>query len=179
MINARCPHCQRPVDLLAAVDHEDGVVFLERLARLPAPALKPVLRYLALFAPPGRAPSWGRLLRLLEGLVEPLTRGELRRDGKLYAAPLDTWLRAMTRLVDEPPKGLALPLRSHGYLAEMIAGQAQRVSAATEQARIDSQRRRPSPPPGDAAAASPARPASDVALATLDGLRRGLRAGPD
>ena len=113
MTHLRCPHCQRQIDLLAACDAADGREFFEAVTALPAPAIKPVLRYLALFSPPTRGLTWSRLGRLLRDLQEPLKRGELRRDGKLYVAPVDVWLRAMTHLVEDPPKTLSLPLRGH------------------------------------------------------------------
>ena len=183
MTHLRCPHCQRQIDLLAACDTADGREFFEAVVALPAPAIKPVLRYLELFSPPQRGLSWGRLNRLLRDLQEPLKRGELRRDGKLYTAPVSTWLAAMTHLVEDPPQTLTLPLRSHGYLLQIIAGRAERVAAATEQARIDSQRHRPaapSPAPAPTALADggpvPA-PARDAALAALDGLKKRMRGG--
>lgn len=92
-------------------------------------------------------------------------------------APVDVWLRAMTHLVEDPPKTLTLPLRSHGYLLSIIAGRAERVAAATEQARIDSQRKRP-PAPAQAAAEPAGRPASAVALAALDAMKTRGRGGP-
>lgn len=177
MTHLRCPHCQRQIDLLAACDAADGRDFFEAVLALPAPAIKPTLRYLALFSPPKRGLSWSRLNRLLRDLQEPLRRGELRRDGKLYVAPVDVWLRAMTHLVEDPPKTLTLPLRSHGYLLSIIAGRAERVAAATEQARIDSQRKRP-PAPAQAAAEPAGRPASAVALAALDAMKTRGRGGP-
>ena len=177
MTHLRCPHCQRQIDLLAACDAADGREFFEAVMALPAPAIKPVLRYLALFSPPTRGLTWSRLGRLLRDLQEPLKRGELRRDGKLYTAPVDVWLRAMTHLVEDPPKTLTLPLRGHGYLLSIIAGQAERVAAATEQARIDSQRRRPAAPTTPAPDGPMPAPARDAALAALDGIKNRLRGG--
>ncbi len=181
MTHLRCPHCQRQIDLLAACDTADGREFFEAVISLPAPAIKPVLRYLELFSPPQRGLTWSRLSRLLRDLQEPLKRGELRRDGKLYTAPVSTWLAAMTHLVEDPPKSLTLPLRSHGYLLSIIAGRAERVAAATEQARIDAQRHRPATPPADTAPRTDEGPtpppARDAALAALDGLKKRMRGG--
>ena len=178
MTHLRCPHCQRQIDLLAACDAADGREFFEAVVALPAPAIKPVLRYLALFAPPQRGLTWSRLGRLLRELQEPLKRGELRRDGKLYVAPVDVWLRAMTHLVEDPPKTLTLPLRSHGYLLSVVAGHSERVAAATEQARIDSQRQRPAQSSDAPQDAEPGRRASEVALAALGALKTRGRGGP-
>lgn len=144
MIALHCPHCGHEHDLLAALDAGDGHAFFERLTALPAPAIKPVLRYLMLFAPARRRLSWARLGRLLAPLADAIGRGDFTRDGKRYSAPLDAWVRAMTALVDAPPATLRLPLKSHGYLLEMLAAPAARARPA-EVATAPA----PLPPPRD------------------------------
>lgn len=101
-----------------------------------------VLRYLGLFRPRQRALSWDRATRLLEELTAAITAGEIDRDGKTYPAPLDAWKAALDDLLDRRDK-LSLPLNGHGYLFEIIAGQArqaqnrqaQRQEIADEQAK--------------------------------------------
>lgn len=135
MIGVCCPRCGHEHDLLAALDAGDGHAFVARLAQLPAPAIKPVLRYLALFAPAQRRLSWARLNRLLVPLADAIGRGDFQRDGKRYHAPLDAWIKAMTALVDTPPATLRLPLKGHGYLLEMLAAPAARAHPVEGTAR--------------------------------------------
>lgn len=109
---------------------------------LPAGLGERLLRYLALFRPRERALSWERAARLLDELNAAVAAGQIERNGQIWAAPLDYWKTAIDQMLDGRDR-LSLPLKSHGYLYEIIVGMNQRASeqraarqeVADEQAR--------------------------------------------
>ncbi len=71
------------------------------------------------------------MLSLADELVPMIREARVRRNGTVYAVPLDAWASALSMLADRP-KNLALPLKSHGYLLEILANQAEKIAATAE-----------------------------------------------
>lgn len=121
------------MDVLLA--HEDSRQALARLALVSLPLGKQVLQYLRLFKPATRQMSHGRTVALVLELLPDLERHMVERNGRQWPAPLDAWRTAFERMLELRDNGkLALPLKGHGYLYEVIAGLADQVEGAAERA---------------------------------------------
>lgn len=133
-----CPGCGFTADieafLLDAVARE--VVLLA--FSLPAPLGERLLRYLRLFAPPKRALAWDRVLRLLLDLAPAIAEARVERNGRTWAAPLDYWSMALDDMLARRDQ-LQLPLKSHGYLFEIVAGLSNKAEGKAE-AKTEQQR---------------------------------------
>ena len=126
-----CPACGSAYDLDAAVSDADARRFAELVAGLDPRVAKPLIGYLALFRPGKTGMRWPRMLTLAEDLVPMIREARVRRNGTTYAVPLDAWAAALSMLADRP-KNLTLPLKSHGYLLEILANQAEKTAAKDE-----------------------------------------------
>jgi len=125
----------------------DGRHFLDALKEIPAPLIKPYLRYLRLFKPHQRALTWSRMLRLTQDLIPALKDGSFVRNGSRHIATAPMLVDLMSGLVESPPPTLKTPLKDHGYLLAMLAAQGEKVAALAERKseHAKSQRRLNSP----------------------------------
>ena len=148
-----CPACQTELALEALLGTDDARGVVELLARLPGPPplRKALLRYVGLFAPASQRLRWGRVERLLAEVAAMLEAGRIERNGRAWPAPLDYWQEGLDVVLANAQ--LRRPLKSHGYLLEVIAGLADRHEAAQEQGRH--QRGSGSTPVGVSAAHTP------------------------
>lgn len=138
------------LDVLLA--HEGARAAVLAALQLPAPLGKLLVQYLAMFRPRKRQLSWERVSSLLEELRGPIAAAQIQRSGRDHAAPLEYWKEALEHMVQLRDHGkLQLPLKSHGYLLEVIAGRSEKAGAKAENAR-------------DAARASGLRTSADVAM---------------
>jgi hypothetical protein len=126
-----CPACGSGFDLDAAVSDADARRFADLVAGLEPRVAKPLIAYLALFRPEKTGMRWSRMLSLAEELLPMIREARVRRNGTVYAVPLDAWAAALGMLADRP-KNLTLPLKSHGYLLEILANQAEKTAARAE-----------------------------------------------
>lgn len=130
-MKASCPACGSSFDLDAAVSDADARRFAELVAGIDPRVARPLIQYLALFRPEKTGMRWSRMLALAIE-IEPMIRaGRVTRNGTTYAVPLDAWSQALSMLADRP-KHLQLPLKTHGYLLEILANQAEKVAAKAE-----------------------------------------------
>lgn len=140
-----CPCCGGRASIEAMLTDDAARASVAAALGLPARLKEPVLRYLALFRPEKNALSWARASKLLAELAGMIESGTITRDGRVYAAPLDVWVKAFdviqAKMVSDKP--LSRPLKNHGYLLEIVKGMADRAEAKAEQAREDSRRSRP------------------------------------
>lgn len=126
-----CPACGSSFDIDAAVADADARRFAELVAGLDPRVARPLIQYLALFRPEKTGMRWSRMLALAQE-VEPMIReARVKRNGLTYAVPLEMWAQALSMLADRP-SGLRLPLKSHGYLLEILANQAEKIAAKAE-----------------------------------------------
>ncbi|AST87999.1 hypothetical protein CIG66_17050 [Ralstonia pseudosolanacearum] len=139
-----CPNCRvrMSLDVLLA---DDGVrdMLLALVDVHPAgdTFVKPLLRYIGLFGPKKTQLSSGRMANLIRELEPELRAAQVKRDGTVYAAPMELWASAFSYAVDQANLGrLELPLKSHGWLRSVIAGQAARAASQAE-AGLEEQRR--------------------------------------
>lgn len=140
-VNVVCPSCNAEMPLDVMLTHQESRGALARLVAISVPHGQLVLRYLGLFQVGQRRLQQRRVVSLLEELLPDMERGSIERHGRLWAAPLVVWRDALERVLEARDKGLlALPLTSHGYLYQVIAGTADKAEAQQEHT-VDQQRR--------------------------------------
>lgn len=129
-----CPCCAARFPIEAALTDEQARQAVATALQLPAPLGDRLLRYVGLFRPAQRALSWDRVGRLLGELLEMIDGGAVERKGKSWAAPMAAWQEALEQMLTRRDK-LDLPLTSHGYLLEIVAGVAQKAGEQKEASR--------------------------------------------
>lgn len=140
-MNVTCPACGADMSLDVLLAHEDSRQALAQLCLLTVPLAAQVMRYVALFRPGKRQMSHSRVATLIGELLPDLQRGAIDRNGREWPAPQETWRAAFERLSEARDKGaLTLPLKSHGYLYEVIAGLADKAEGVAERQREDERR---------------------------------------
>lgn len=127
-----CPACGSTSSLDALIGHEAARSSLV-LALEQTPVGKRLIRYIALFRPAQRQLSWDRVAALLGELLDMTRDARIERHGRVWAAPAEAWVAAIDEIMTRRDENkLTLPLKSHGYLLEIITGQAGKVEAAAE-----------------------------------------------
>ncbi|URX63286.1 hypothetical protein KR767_04235 [Luteibacter anthropi] len=115
---------------------------LLRALAMPAPLAHLWAQYLGMFRAKGRALALDRADRLMAELVAMLDEGVVVRNGNTRQAPLDTWRQALEQMVELRDGGkLQLPLKTHGYLLEIVFAAAERGAAQAER-QVEETRRR-------------------------------------
>ncbi len=126
-----CTSCGSIASLDTLIAHDGAREAVMIALQLPAPLGKLLVYYVALFRPAHRQLSLDRLASLLGELLPMIQDGKVERAGRIWPAPLDVWKAALEDMIAKRDK-LTLPLKSHGYLLEIIAGQASKADAAAE-----------------------------------------------
>lgn len=126
-----CPACAARFSIEAALTDEAARTAVAAALKMPAPLGDLTLRYLALFRPHKRALSWDRAAKLLTELLAPIQAAQVERHGRAWAAPLELWRQALEQML-ERRDALQLPLKSHGYLFEIVAALAIKNAGAQE-----------------------------------------------
>lgn len=127
-----CPSCGAMSSLDALIGHEAARSILVQ-ALEQTQVGKRLIRYVALFRPAQRQLSWERTAALLGELLDLIGAARIERHGRVWAAPADTWIAAIDEILTRRDESkLTLPLKSHGYLLEIIAGQAGKAEATAE-----------------------------------------------
>ncbi len=140
-----CPCCGATLSLEALLNDAAARQAVASALALPAGLDARLLRYLGLFRPPQRSLTWDRAARLLEELNTMISAGQIQRHGRAWPAPVEYWQRALDEITN---RQLDLPLKSHGYLLEIIAGLGNKAEAQAE-ADIEARRRRSRPADSD------------------------------
>lgn len=164
-----CPACGALFSLDAAANDAAARQFAALVAGLDAQVGAALIPYLALFRPEKTALRWSRALALAEDLVPQIKSARVARGGIVRAAPREAWVEAMQHLAARP-KGLRLPLKTHGYLLEVIVGAAEKSAAAAERATEAARRRGPDRPSD-----GPAPVADHLARAREESRQRGAQ----
>ncbi len=133
----KCPvcHCMMSLDVLLADDSvREALLSIIDIHPQGNTFIKPLLRYVGLFAPAKSQQSHGRIAALVNELNPLIHAGQFTRSGITHAAPLDYWIDGINATLAAQAAGtLTLPLKSHGYLLEVIASRANASAAKLEQ----------------------------------------------
>lgn len=158
----RCPNCGAANSLDSLVSDAEAAEVLKMLLELDADIGKAAIRYIGLFRPAKSQLSWARTAKLLNELLPMIKAQEAMRDGVCFPAPTEAWIHGFNETVNARDQGrLKTPLKSHGYLYEILAGWVGQPSAGNQ---TNQPNRR---------AALPANPSQTLtAAASLQGLKK-------
>ncbi|GBL46249.1 hypothetical protein SFMTTN_2062 [Sulfuriferula multivorans] len=126
-----CPNCGAETSLDALIQHDAARTALIEALGLSVPLGKLLIQYLGLFRPAKRQLTMDRVASLLAELAPQIHAARISHNGSVYAAPVEVWRTALEQMVAGRDK-LSLPLKSHGYLLAIIAGQANSQAARSE-----------------------------------------------
>lgn len=159
----RCPNCGAANSLDSLVSDAEAAEVLKMLLELDADIGKAAIRYIGLFRPAKSQLSWARTAKLLNELLPMIKAQEAVRDGICFPAPAEAWIHGFNETVNARDQGrLKTPLKSHGYLYEILAGWVGQPSAGQQTVNQPSRR-----------AALPANPSQTLtAAASLQGLKK-------
>lgn len=122
-MKTRCPCCGATLSLDVLVAHEGAREALQAAFRLSDRLGAAVVRYLSLFRPEQRELSLDRVAKLLAEIMPDIQSQRISRDGKVYEAPIEAWVWGIDQAIQARDAGrLKLPLKSHGWLYEVISG---------------------------------------------------------
>lgn len=100
-----------------------------------------VVRYLRLWKPHGQKLRLTTVHKVLAELVPDIHRAVIERSGRIWAVSQDDWQRGFESVFDAATKGtLALPLKTNGYLYEVLMRGANQVEAKREES-VEAHRR--------------------------------------
>lgn len=131
-----CPACGAIYSIDSLIEHDGARALVAEFAALSGPLAGALLRYLGMFRPPKRALSWDRAARLLAELAPMIREARVERRGRTYPAPRDAWIAAIEHMLDHRDR-LTLPLKSHGYLIEVLIGAIEQAEARKEARQED------------------------------------------
>ncbi len=168
-----CPACGAVTSLDALIGHDAARSCLVQ-ALEQTPAGRRLVRYVAMFRPAARALSWDRTANLLGEILDMMKDARIERSGRVWAAPEAAWISALDEILALRDAGkIRTPLKSHGYLLEIITGQADKAEAKaetqTEERRVHASRARGLAPEPVAS--------KEVAMAALEAARKKLKGG--
>ncbi len=121
-MRTRCPSCGATLSLDALIAHDGAREALTVAFKLSGALGSALVRYLALFRPESRELTMDRVARLVGDLLPDLQAQRISRNGQVYDAPLEAWVWAIEQALAARDAGrLTLPLKSHGWLYEVIS----------------------------------------------------------
>lgn len=122
-MKTRCPCCGVENSLDALIANDDARNTLWLLSQAGGDLTKLTVQYLGLFRPAKTSLTYSRMNTLLNELLPDMQAGRIARSGIVYEAPKAAWLYAFGEVLARRNTGsLNTPLKSHGYLYEVIAG---------------------------------------------------------
>lgn len=141
-MQVKCPACHASFSLEAALAIDAGRSAMMQALAMPAPLARLLAAYLGMFRSAARAINFDRVEKLLVELHPMLDRQQVTRNGSTRAAPLAVWQAGFERMVELRDAGkLDLPLKTHGYLLEIVFSLADKVEAKAER-DVEQQRQR-------------------------------------
>ncbi|GHD63767.1 hypothetical protein [Jeongeupia chitinilytica] len=138
MLDLTCPCCGAMSGLEAYLLTEAQGRAVTAALAMPRPVRLAVVGYMRLFNVQGRKATASKTARLIGELAEIIPTNQIKRAGNVYVITSELWRDAMDDVVErarQPGSTLRLPLKTHGYLYEVVAGKAEQLAA-----RVESQR---------------------------------------
>ncbi|PVX80028.1 hypothetical protein [Paraburkholderia unamae] len=131
-----CPNCRASMSLdvvLADDAPRDALAAIIEVHPAGDSFVKPMLRYVGLFAPPKSQMSHSRMATLIRELAPLIRAAQFERNGRTWVCPIEYWRQGFEHMIVMRDDGrLNLPLKSHGYLFEVLAGLIDRVESRAE-----------------------------------------------
>ena len=129
-----CPSCGFYAAPEAFVGEAESQRALLLAFKAPSQLAASLHQYLRLFRPESRALTARRIETLLAELLPMIEAGRIERRGRIWPAPLESWRAGLDEMVQKRDR-LTLPLKSHGYLLEILVGYADKAEGAVEAKR--------------------------------------------
>lgn len=121
-MNIKCPNCGAVHSLDTLINDADASEVLKAVLDMDAALGKAAIRYIGLFRPAKSQLSWARTAKLLNELMPSIKAESVERDGVSYPAPAAAWIHGFTETLAARDAGrLKTPLKSHGYLYEIVS----------------------------------------------------------
>lgn len=139
-MNITCPNCALTFPVLAGMNDADARRFAALMGDLPPTVARPLIEYLQLFKPDKSGLKWSKMLKLTQDIAPEIIAGEVRRNGRTLNATAEQWAEGMGQLTGRRDK-LTLPMKSNGYLRDIVFGLADRTAAQVEREHEESLRR--------------------------------------
>lgn len=120
-MQTKCPNCGAVHSLDSLIGNDGAADLIKAVLEFDAAIGKAAVRYVGLFRPAKSQLTFARTAKLLGELLPDIQAGQISRDGVGYPAPPEAWLHGFQTAIDARDAGrLKLPLKSHGYLYEII-----------------------------------------------------------
>lgn len=124
----KCPSCGSCNSLDSLIDDDPVAQALLSVLKI-TPAGRQVVKYLGLFRPEKRQLSWSRVATLLGELMPMIEAQAIKRNGVVCEVPHRVWESAIEKVIEARDAGrLQTPLKSHGYLLEVVITEGKRFS---------------------------------------------------
>ncbi|OSI25090.1 hypothetical protein [Neisseria dumasiana] len=121
-MNTKCPNCGAVHSLDSLIGNDGAADLIKAVLEFDAAIGKAAVRYVGLFRPAKSQLTFARTAKLLGELLPDIKAGQISRDGVVYPAPPEAWIYGFQTAIDARDVGrLKLPLKSHGYLYEIIS----------------------------------------------------------
>lgn len=121
-MKTRCPACGATSSLDALLGHSEASQAFKSCLALVGELQTPLVKYLALFRPDSRDLTFDRAAKLLNELAPDIVAKQIQRNRQTFPAPLGAWVWAIGVVLERRDQGkIDLPLKSHGYLYEVIS----------------------------------------------------------
>lgn len=139
-----CPECNAQFSITAALNDTNARAALVQAFKLPRALAEPLIQYLALFRSSGRALSFRRVETLLAELLPMMESGRVTRNRSTRKVSIEDWRTAFNEMVNQRDQGrIKLPLKSNGYLLEVVFSVADKSEAQRERDREKERMNRP------------------------------------
>ncbi|VEI45190.1 Uncharacterised protein [Actinobacillus equuli] len=119
-MKVKCSACGAVHSLDALVANQAASDALNAALLVNGELGKALIGYLGLFRPVKTSLTFERVATLLNELTPMITAQTIQRDGREFPAPPDAWIYAINQMLASR-QTLKLPMKSHGYLLEIIA----------------------------------------------------------
>ena len=133
-MKTRCPCCGAENSLDALLNHDAARLAMWELTKMGDEMTRLAVNYVGLFRPAKSILSFDRMAKLLEELRVQMDDGFIERDGQRIEVSRTAWAHGFRVMLEKRVTGLKLPLKSHGYLYEVLASyQAPAVAEAQKE----------------------------------------------
>ncbi|MDP3841067.1 MAG: hypothetical protein Q8Q81_00525 [Oxalobacteraceae bacterium] len=134
-----CPACGAEYTLDVLIAHDGAREALIEAMGLNLSLGKRLVQYLSLFRPAQRQLTMDRVASILKEISPAIKAARITRNGRDWVIPQESWAWALEEIVAKKSK-LTLPLKSHGYLFEMLIAAADKLEGRAEAASEDRRR---------------------------------------
>jgi hypothetical protein len=126
-----CPGCGAEFTLDVLIAHDGAREALVEAMGLNLSLGKLLVQYLSLFRPAMRQLTMDRVASILKEIGPDIKAAQITRNGRTWSIPLESWKLGLEAIVVKRDK-LTLPLKSHGYLYEMLIAAADKGESERE-----------------------------------------------